>query len=106
VEDHSGTVLNRTQYPSNVIALVVFWRLRYKLALRDLPEMFAPRGMVFSYEAVRDWEAKLTPALAEDLRRRPRERVAWTWRADAGAPTPSGVRRCGRSSGVQGPPCG
>jgi putative transposase len=27
--------LNRTQYPSRVIALVVLWRLRYKLALRD-----------------------------------------------------------------------
>ncbi len=33
----SGTVLNRAQYPSDV---VVLWRLRYKLALRDLPEMF------------------------------------------------------------------
>ena len=32
--------------------------------------MFLIRGFVFSYEAVRDWEAKLTPALAEDLRRR------------------------------------
>jgi hypothetical protein len=64
--ERSGTVLNRAQYPSDVIALVVLWRLRYKLALRDLPEMFAQRGMVFSYEAVRDWEAKLTPALAED----------------------------------------
>src|SRR3954468_137181 len=66
--ERSGTILNRAQYPSDVIALVVLWRLRYKLALRDLPEMFAQRGMVFSYEAVRDWEAKLTPALAEDLR--------------------------------------
>ena len=55
-----------------MVFLVVLWRLRYKLALRDLPEMFAQRGMVFSYEAVRDWEAKLTPALAEDLRRRRR----------------------------------
>jgi len=62
--ERSNTVLNRTQYPSDVIALVVLWRLRYKLALRDLPEMFALRGMVFSHEAVRDWEAKLTPALA------------------------------------------
>ena len=32
-------------------------------------------GFVFSYEAVRDWEAKLTPALAEDLRRRRRGKV-------------------------------
>jgi hypothetical protein len=54
--ERSGGVLNRTQYPSDVIALVVLWRLRYKLALRDLPEMFLIRGIVFSHEAVRDWE--------------------------------------------------
>ena len=71
-------MLNRTQYPSDVIALVVLWRLRYKLSLRDLPEMFAIRGIVFSYEAVRDWEAKLTPALAENLRRRRRGKVGRT----------------------------
>src|SRR4051794_32960231 len=70
--ERSDTLLNRTQYPSDVIALVVLWRLRYKLSLRDLPEMFAVRGIVFSYEAVREWEAKLTPALAEELRRRRR----------------------------------
>src|SRR5215213_4832851 len=55
--ERSGTLLNRTQYPSDVIALVVLWRLRYKLSLRDLPEMFAMRGIVFSYEAVREWKA-------------------------------------------------
>src|SRR5690242_10920250 len=32
----SATLLNRTQYPSDVIALVVLRRLRYKLSLRDL----------------------------------------------------------------------
>jgi transposase-like protein len=48
----------------------VFWRLRYKLSLRDLPEMFLLRGIEFTYEAVRDWEAKLTPVLIENLRRR------------------------------------
>jgi len=37
--------------------------------------MFLLRGIVFSYEAVRDWEAKLTPASAEALRRRRRGRV-------------------------------
>jgi transposase-like protein len=43
---------------ADVIALVVLWRLRYKLSLRDLPEMFAVRGIVFSYEAVREWEGQ------------------------------------------------
>jgi putative transposase len=59
--ERSGTVLNHTQYPSDVIALVVLWRLRYRLTLRDLVEMFLLRGIVFSYEAVREWEAKLAP---------------------------------------------
>jgi transposase-like protein len=72
----------RAQYPSDVIALVVLWRLRYKLSLRDLPEMFAMRGIVFSYEAVREWEAKLTPALADDLRRRRRGTVGRSWYVD------------------------
>ena len=53
-----------------MIALVVLWRLRYRLTLRDLAEMFLVRGIVFSHEAVRDWEAKLTPLLANELRRR------------------------------------
>src|SRR5215207_4544025 len=80
--ERSGGVLNRTQYPSDVIALVVLWRLRYKLSLRDLPEMFAIRGIMFSYEAVREWEAKLTPALAEELRRRRRGKVGRSWYVD------------------------
>ena len=61
---------------------MVLWRLRYKLALRDLPEMFLIRGIVFSHEAVRDWEAKLTPALAESLRRRRRGKAGRSWYVD------------------------
>jgi putative transposase len=59
--------LNRTQCPSDVIALLVLWRLRYKLSLRDLAEMFLIRGIVFSYETVRYWKPS-KPALAEVLR--------------------------------------
>jgi transposase-like protein len=70
--ERSGGLLNHTQYPSDVIALVVLWRLRYRLTLRDLAEMFLQRGIVFSYEAVREWEAKLAPVLAEELRQRRR----------------------------------
>jgi transposase-like protein len=68
--ERSAGLLNRTQYPSDVIALVVLWRLRYRLTLRDLCEMFLQRGIVFSHEAVREWEAKLAPVLAGELRRR------------------------------------
>src|SRR3954471_11276821 len=107
--ERSDTLLNRTQYPSDVIALVVLWRLRYKLSLRDLPEMFAVRGIVFSYEAVRDWEAKLTPALAEDLRRRRRGKVgrsSATFSASAPATTSMFPPTAGDCSTCGGPrPC-
>src|ERR1700759_2562777 len=80
--ERSESLLNRTQYPSDVIALVVLWRLRYKLSLRDLTEMFLIRGIVFSHEAVRDWEAKVTPAMAEALRRRRRGKIGRSWYVD------------------------
>ena len=80
--ERSSGLLNRAQYPSDVIALVVLWRLRYKLSLRDLAEMFLIPGFVFSYEAVGDWEAKLAPALAEDLRRRRKGKVGRSWYID------------------------
>ncbi len=46
----------------------MLWRLRNKLRLQDLAEMFLARGLTFSDEAVRDWEARCTPLLTERLR--------------------------------------
>ena len=65
-----------------MIALVVLWRLRHTLSLRDLPEMFAVRGIAFCHETVREWEAGLTPALAEDPRRRRKGHVGRSWYVD------------------------
>jgi putative transposase len=84
--ERNGGILNRAQYPSDVIALVVFWRLRYKLSLRDLPEMFLIRGIEFSYEAVRDWEAKLTPSLIDNLLRRRKGRIGKSSYVDESVP--------------------
>ncbi len=68
--ERSGGVLNRTCLPSDVIAFVVFCRLRYRLTLRDLSEIMALRGLEVSHEAVRDWEAKLLPVISDALRKR------------------------------------
>ena len=68
--ERSAGLLNPAQYPSDVVALVVLWRLRYRLTLRGLSEMFLLRGLVFSHEAVREWEAKLAPVLADEIRQR------------------------------------
>jgi len=64
------------------VLLVVRWRLRYTLRLRDLAEMFLARGLVFRHEAVRDWEARFAPLLADRLRAKRRGQAGSTWHAD------------------------
>ncbi len=56
---------NYLEYPTDIVLLVVLWRLRYKLSLRDLAEMFLERGFEFTHEAVRDWETRFAPLMAE-----------------------------------------
>jgi len=64
------------------VLLVVVWRARYKLSLRDLAEMVLPRGFTFTHEAVRNWEARFAPLLAERLRAKRRGRGGVSWYAD------------------------
>ncbi len=45
----SSGVLNRTCMPSDIIAFMVFCRLRYRLTLRDLSEIMALRGLEVSH---------------------------------------------------------
>jgi putative transposase len=80
--ERTGTPYNHLQYPTDLVLLVVVWRLRYKLSLRDLAEMFLERGFVFSHEAVRDWEARFAPLLAARLRAMRRGTAGAKWHAD------------------------
>jgi putative transposase len=45
---------NRTCLPSDIIAYVVFCRLRYRLTLRDLTELLLLRGIEVSHATVRE----------------------------------------------------
>ncbi len=44
--------------------------------------MFLDRGFVFTHESVREWEAKLAPLMAEQLRTRRRGVVGESWYVD------------------------
>ncbi len=80
--ERTGTAFNYLQYPTDLVLLVVLWRLRYKRSLRDLAEMFLERGFVFTHEAVREWEARFTPLLAARLRAKRRGRAGAKWHTD------------------------
>jgi putative transposase len=72
--ERSGGVLNRTSLPGDIIAFLVFCCLRYRPILRDLSQILLLRGIEVSYEAVRDWETKLLPAMGEEIRKRRRRK--------------------------------
>ena len=52
--ERTGTPFNAVQCPTDIGMLVVLWRIRYKLSLRDLVEMFLVSGYEFTHETVRD----------------------------------------------------
>jgi hypothetical protein len=74
--ERTGTLFNRLPYPTDIVSLVVLWRFRYKLSVRNLAEMFLQQGLIFTHEAVRDWESKRAPLLSETLRKRRHGAVA------------------------------
>jgi len=80
--ERTGTAFNDLHCPTDIVMLVVLWRIRYKLSLRDLVEMFTVRGYDFSHETVRDWEARFAPLLTEQLRARRRGQAGKSWYVD------------------------
>jgi transposase-like protein len=77
--ERTGTHFNHLHDPTDIVRLVVLWRVRYKLSLRDLPEMFLERDMIFTQETVREWEAQLAPLVSKMLRKHRRGRSGVRW---------------------------
>jgi putative transposase len=80
--ERTGTPFNFLEFPTDIVFEIVLCRLRYKLSLRNLAEMFLLRGFQFTHEAVRDWEARFAPLLAGQLRRRRKGKVGGRWYVD------------------------
>jgi putative transposase len=80
--ERTNTPFNHLAFPTDVVLLVVLWRLRYKLSLRDVAEMFLERGFVCTHETVRDWQARFAPLMADQLRRKRRSHAGNSWYVD------------------------
>ncbi len=80
--ERTGTPYNYLEFPTDIVLLVVLWRLRYKLSLRDLAEMFLERGFEFTHEAVREWEARFAPLVADRLRAKRKGQAGRSWHVD------------------------
>ena len=80
--ERSGTVFNFLEYPTDLVLMVVRWRLRYGLSLRNLSEMMLERGFEFTHEAVRSWEERYAPLIIQHLRSRRRGTLGKSWYVD------------------------
>jgi len=80
--ERTGTPFNYLEFPTDIVLLAVVWRLRYKLSLRDVAEMFLERGFTFTHEAIRDWEARFAPLITDQLRTRRRGQAGNSWYVD------------------------
>ncbi|OJV91577.1 MAG: IS6 family transposase [Chloroflexi bacterium 54-19] len=82
--ERTGTPFNKLSIPTDILFLVLFYRLRYKLSLRDVAEMFIERGFEFTHEAVRDWEERFAHLFSDKLKakRKFKTDLNKSWRVD------------------------
>jgi len=80
--ERTGTPFNFLEVPTDIVFQVVLWRLRYKLSLRDVAEMFLVRGFAFTHETVREWEERFAPLLTAHLRAKRKRRAGKSWYVD------------------------
>ncbi len=69
------------RFPSEIISHAVWLYFRFSLSFRDVEELLAQRGIVVTYETVRQWCLKFGQTYANELRRR-RPRCGDTWHLD------------------------
>jgi len=58
------------RFPAEVISHAVWLYLRFPLSLRMVDELLATRGVIVSYETVRQWALKFGQGFANQIRRR------------------------------------
>jgi putative transposase len=66
----ASALYKRHRYPPEIIAHVVWLYFRFTLSYRDVEELLVARGIVVSYETIRQWCLKFGQLYANQLRRR------------------------------------
>ena len=77
----SASLYHRHRFPAEIISHCVWLYFRFALSFRDVEEMLAMRGVVLTYETVREWCLKFGQSYANNLRRRS-PRPGDTWHLD------------------------
>jgi len=77
-EQPSAPTYKRHRFPPAIIGHAVWLYFRFALSYRDVEELLAERGVVVTYETIRQWCRKFGQTYANGLRhRRPRPGDKW-----------------------------
>jgi putative transposase len=79
------------RFPAEIISHAVWLYFRFCLSYRDVEELLFVRGMMVSYEAIRQWCRKFGQQYANQLRCQ-RPRLGDKWHLDEGFLTINGER--------------
>ncbi len=77
----SATSYKGYRFPSEIISYAVWLYYRFSLSFRDVEDLLAERGIVVSYETIRQWCERFGPGYAARLKRR-QGRLGDTWHLD------------------------
>ena len=80
------------RFPPLIISHAVWLYHRFTLSFRDIEDLLAERGVIVSYESIRQWCRKFGPGYARTLKRR-QGRLGDTWYLDELFITIQGQRR-------------
>jgi len=77
-ESPAAPIYKRHRFPPVIIGHAVWLYFRFALRYRDVEELLAERGVIVTYETIRQWCRKFGQAYANELcRRRPRLGDKW-----------------------------
>ena len=82
----------RHRFPPEIISHAVWLYHRYCMSFRDVEDLLAERGIIVSYETIRQWCGKFGPDYARRLKRR-QGRLGDTWFLDEVFVTINGERQ-------------
>jgi putative transposase len=73
------------RFPAEIISHCVWLYFRLSLSFRDIEAIMAERGVVLTYETIRQWCLKFGQTYANELKRR-RPKTGDKWHQDACVP--------------------
>src|SRR5690349_13926855 len=77
----SASLYKGFRFPPEIISNCIWLYFRFSLSFRDIEEIMAERGIIVTYETIRQWTLKFGQTYAKELKHR-RAKTGDKWHLD------------------------